>query len=1243
MVQVLGKEKSFNKKFSLTQLGVRFLLKKPETSPDYAWLREALQEIISIIQSEGNIGDKATMEFHLPQNPEVTPIYVGLTPIHALAPENLFSRFEKVNQSNATFGASEELLITSSIVHMMQGRGQNKTANMDFNEIKRYKKFSVVDPGVKEFCLPIALLMGRILNMKNKDRRKKTLNSCRRYTKKLRTQAINMVKQCGAAISLNGEYDLNFISVFSAKFPKYLITVYNKLGDCKGIIFKSPKSEKNSENRINLFYDEKERHYFCISNVASFFNFRHQCETCDALYNHNHKCPGRCRYCNKKPPCLYVDSLKKCDDCNREFRGEDCYNYHKEKTCDAFKICPTCDTFYKVASNHKCNTSKCYSCNKIVEKPHYCYIQSFKSKPPKEFQIIFYDFECQFLDEGQGFYRHSPNICVTNIVCHLCYESSSFPAVCPNCNPFENVFSNDNTSTCVTKFINYVFKFRKWPVVAIAHNAKGYDAQFILEELCNRDLKINPILVGRKILCISVNQVTFIDSIAFIPLALSKFSASFGLVDCNKGEYPYKFNTPENENYIGSYPPIEYYPIDSMSSDKFTKFVKWYNENKHRPFNNREELIKYCQQDVHILRAGCLYFMISFLETTGISPFLQAVTIADAVMKAYRKNYLRENTLGITPKNNYNPNFIHYQSKIGLKWLIFQKQRSFPNLRYEVKIKNTNFIVDGYDEESNTVFEFFGCFYHGHTCLQDRKYQCSKDPLDTLGNRYEMTMHRLSKLRKLGYKLKFTWECEFRKLLKYDQVLNNSIDNHREIINAGFDLRAAVYGGRTEVFKLYCKAQPGDKMYYYDFTSLYPWANKYTKYFSGHPTIIRDFTDPCEILSYDGVAKCKVLPPRSLYLPVLPYRCDNRLTFPLCAMCVLEKSDLDECTHTDNERSLLGYWALDEIRLAVENGYIILEALELWSYEPIQYDRDSGERGLFADYVDNFLKIKQESSGWPEGCESDDSKDQYLENYRLKEGIELNRENITLNKGRRSLSKLMLNSLWGKFIQREDLKKTEICSSQEELMAFVTNEGIEVHQLNLCGPNKIFVTWSHLTDCLPESKHVNLGVGICTTTNARIALYKALSRVGKNVLYCDTDSIIYLVPKGEENPLKVGSFLGELTDELSSYGEGSYIDEYVSTGPKSYGIRILNPTTGTYSYKVVFKGITMNRHVEEKVNFDALKELVNGGDPIEVQYKDTIFRGSHFKMSSGPSTKTAKFTFDKRRCVANFNTLPYGY
>ena len=27
-----------------------------------------------------------------------------------------------------------------------------------------------------------------------------------------------------------------------------------------------------------------------------------------------------------------------------------------------------------------------------------------------------------------------------------------------------------------------------------------------------------------------------------------------------------------------------------------------------------------------------------------------------------------------------------------------------------------NFLVDGFDEENNTVYEFHGCFWHGNAC-----------------------------------------------------------------------------------------------------------------------------------------------------------------------------------------------------------------------------------------------------------------------------------------------------------------------------------------------------------------------------------------------------------------------------------------------------------------------------------------------------------------------------------------------
>ncbi|XP_055714733.1 uncharacterized protein LOC129808850, partial [Phlebotomus papatasi] len=472
---------------------------------------------------------------------------------------------------------------------------------------------------------------------------------------------------------------------------------------------------------------------------------------------------------------------------------------------------------------------------------------------------------------------------------------------------------------------------------------------------------------------------------------------SFGLPECDKGYYPYKFNTTENRSYIGSYPPIDMYPIESMSSQQYAEFLEWYEQVKELPFDNRKELIHYCRQDVKILMMGCLNFMFSFIETTFLNPFLQAITIADAVMKAYRKNYLTPNTLAITPKNNYNSNFLQMQSKISLKWLVYMKETSNPNIKYEVKLRGSRYIADGYDGASNTVYSFEGCFFHGHTCFLNRGHTFSKKPNDTMQSRYEGTLKRLDHIRQLGYNLISIWECEFRRMLESDPVLAERLNNHPEVVDSGFDLRSAVYGGRTEVFRTYYKCRPGDKIYYYDFTSLYPWANKYSKYFVGHPQIIKDIRSQEDVLKHDGVVKCTILPPKGLYIPCLPFRCNNRLFFTLCRKCA-EDLNTDRYLHSDDERSLTGTWSIDEVRLAVDHGYVITKCFEVWAYETSQYNRETGERGLFADYVDNFLKIKQEASGWPSGVESDSDKDNYIREFFENEGIQLDKENIRVNK-----------------------------------------------------------------------------------------------------------------------------------------------------------------------------------------------------------------------------------------------------
>jgi len=80
-------------------------------------------------------------------------------------------------------------------------------------------------------------------------------------------------------------------------------------------------------------------------------------------------------------------------------------------------------------------------------------------------------------------------------------------------------------------------------------------------------------------------------------------------------------------------------------------------------------------------------------------------------------------------------------------------------------------------------------------------------------------------------------------------------------------------------------------------------------------------------LRMDGLINCSIVPPERLYHPVLPFSCNNKLMFCLCRTCVLtSSSSSEECVHTrDEERAITGTWVMDEVRLAVENGYWILE------------------------------------------------------------------------------------------------------------------------------------------------------------------------------------------------------------------------------------------------------------------------------------------------------------------------------
>jgi len=211
--------------------------------------------------------------------------------------------------------------------------------------------------------------------------------------------------------------------------------------------------------------------------------------------------------------------------------------------------------------------------------------------------------------------------------------------------------------------------------------------------------------------------------------------------------------------------------------------------------------------------------------------------------------------------------------------------------------------------------------------------------------------------------------------------------------------------------RLHYKANDNDEtIQYVDVMSLYPYICKYFKFPVGHPVIHGG--DACSdieaCLRMEGLIKCSIVPPDKLYLPVLPYRYSNKLMFCLCRTCVDTSSA--ECTRTDDgDRALTGTWIMDEVRLAVEKGYRILEIHEVYEYQVTQYKRETGEGGLFVDYINTFLKIKAEASGYPSWVRSPEDEDRFIDSFEQSEDIRFDRESIKINAAKRGLAKLCLN------------------------------------------------------------------------------------------------------------------------------------------------------------------------------------------------------------------------------------------
>jgi hypothetical protein len=746
------------------------------------------------------------------------------------------------------------------------------------------------------------------------------------------------------------------------------------------------------------------------------------------------------------------DSLHCCDDCCTEFAPQ---ATHK---C-GFSTCNVCKKY--ASTDHECFMQP----HKFADETAYETAGADEDKIKKadglalerqrKSRYVVWDLETYALNQESGKGRLIPHLLVASTVCFKCLDSPFKQQLCSICNGLHDsclclsndAWNLDNSSCktsswsdtdpcsecgqqqivirsgCETDLFKLFFEWLLRPSMCgfslVAHNGAGFDSPYLLRHLISDNgLYADTIFSGSKLLQLLAKRSTkakkiffrCIDSVQFFQSALSALPKQFGLdtTDLKKGFFPYKFDKPVHWNYIGLYPDLEFYAPREKNSKDAKELVEWHTQQSNNVFHFRKDMLDYCIQDVRVLLSAIQASVKEDLIFMGFDGMAETCTTAAKTMMFYRHSFLKADSIGVIPQDGYGGH--RNQSKEGMLWLMYQEAEFYPGLQHARSVRGEKIVcgfpVDGFHAETQTVLQFHGCFFHGcKKCYTDGLLtnNVSGESFEALRTK---TMKRTQKMRKAGFNVIEKWSCEFTDDEK-QRARDLEVDKHlpQLVPKDGF------YGGRTEAVNLRYSAEEfkGGEIRYYDVTSEYPFVNARKYYPVGHPITLfkhqlpqsnEDWSKACIF----GMVKCSITPPPSLLHPVLPYRHQSSLLFPLCRSCCHEKHE-GFCTHSNAERTLHGTWVTIEIDKAIEMGYKLEEVQEAMHFE-------EKTNTLFDEFINCLYKTKLEASGFPHGVDSVDQKRAYIADILMHEHFAMDIDKISCNPGRRQMAKILLNSFW---------------------------------------------------------------------------------------------------------------------------------------------------------------------------------------------------------------------------------------
>lgn len=472
------------------------------------------------------------------------------------------------------------------------------------------------------------------------------------------------------------------------QLPKYVtkrIVVFNYRGDVledirgPGYVGLTLPDDADKEH-IYLYLGQligHPPHFVRIHALPVFLSPHDQlvCRLCFKLYNRlaAHKCAHvmQCSRCNLSftEEAAYqehehtIDPQAQCPHCKR-ILPEQCIAAH-QLTCHIAKIktvCVDCNTPILPGETHVCGIvplKYCKTCHtRHIGKPEnggrtHCFWNPHqkhvnRKTTDEESNYVLYTFDLETLAVQETVTIAGESRLVHWLVPNLmCVHEAETPS-----DQILQFYGYEGEQDCIEQFNawleqqchahpNREYRF-------IAHNFSGFDGKLLWDfytkrsSVTIRDATWNGAklmelrLPGRAQGKHTKPQVYFLDSRNHLPGTLASLPKTLDLQDVSvaKGHFPHKFNTVENQHYVGSIPSLAMFEPDHMRTETRAAFLEWYAQQSDVVWDFQKELRTYCDMDVYVLSKCVLQYRSLMMQLTDMDPW-RCTTIAAYAFKVF--------------------------------------------------------------------------------------------------------------------------------------------------------------------------------------------------------------------------------------------------------------------------------------------------------------------------------------------------------------------------------------------------------------------------------------------------------------------------------------------------------------------------------------------------------------------------------------------------------------------------------